>query len=422
MRAAAKTALALILFLVLLPAGAGAVCTNSTETDEQAIWNVHACWPAFRDWFRPYFNFQSDHWDGGWGWTSCDPTQAFPKMWNAAYLITYGLEDESLGPWHNNVDYYRWASGTQSGFRYEPEDGGGAYAEAFAGWFQTDRVEMRCPSFNNYTAGVRAGVMLHEATHIMYGGATGGWSHQSNLPGSHCGSEPCSDDWYFHNLNSYPYGSLAGHRHSMIQIQIEFNCDLAEFGEWWVPVVTGAAAQAEANSYINNRIRNPPGWTCGQPRPLLPGSVNPFTYSVARDQYLSCWGIAGRISSNCDSISDANDRQMCRGMSTSTQSPCTSMTDRNMQLACYGMSVAPNYPSNCYDITDAGMRDFCYSVSSQGSQGSCAGVTSPNDKALCQALTYSNSSYCASITNANDKWFCYGTSSRTNSYCANIVQ
>ncbi|MDX1997187.1 MAG: hypothetical protein SF066_05665 [Thermoanaerobaculia bacterium] len=148
---------------------------------------------------------------------------------------------------------------------------------------------------------------------------------------------------------------------------------------------------------------------------------NPFKYSNARDEWLACWGIAGRISSNCRDISDFHDKQMCYAMSDSTQSPCTQMTDRNLQLACYGMSVAPNYPSNCFDITDAQLRNFCYSVASWGSQGSCSGVTNAADKALCQALTYRNTSYCASIANANDRWFCYGTASRNNSYCANIV-
>lgn len=268
MRAEAKTllrtsALTLVLALLLLPSGAGAVCPNTVETDEQALWNMHACWPAFRDWFRPYFNLQHDHWDEGWGWETCNPTQAFPKMWNSAYLISYGLEDWYLGPWHSDVDYYRWAAGSNHGFRYEPEHAFQYYAQAFWGIFTTDRVEMQCLSFNNYTAGVRAGVMLHESTHIMWE-----MEHQSNPPGSHCGSTPCSDDWYFHFLNSYPYGSLAGRRHSMIQIQIEYNCDLAEFGEWWVPYTIGIVAQNEANSYMVNRIRNPPGWTCGQPRPL----------------------------------------------------------------------------------------------------------------------------------------------------------
>ncbi|NJL26829.1 MAG: hypothetical protein HC897_02580 [Thermoanaerobaculia bacterium] len=97
------------------------------------------------------------------------------------------------------------------------------------------------------------------------------------------------------------------------------------------------------------------------------------------------------------------------------------MTDRNLQLACYGMSVAPNYPTNCRDITDSVLRDFCYSVASWGSSANCSGVTNADDKALCKALTYRNKSYCAGIANANDRWFCYGAASRTNSYCANIV-
>ncbi|HKV06755.1 MAG TPA: hypothetical protein VJ725_01370 [Thermoanaerobaculia bacterium] len=416
-----KSALALIATLFLLPAGAGAVCPNTTLTDEQTLWNVHNCSPEFHNWFVDYFDLEPPfHWLD-WGWPSCDPTQAFPKVWNSAYLLTYGLEDQSLGPWHSNADYYRWAGGSQHDFHYEPKDANDAVATSYAGWFRTNRVEMKCPIFNSYTAGMRAGAMLHEATHIIFAGNIDVWKHQSNPPGSNCG-EPCSDDWYFHNLNSYPYGLLAFTRHSMNQIQIEFDCDLAEFGKPWVPLSIKTAARADANSIMTNRIRNPPGWTCGQPRPLIPGSVNPFTYSRARDQYLACWGIAGQISSNCYDISDLNDKQMCYGMSTGTQSPCASMTDRNLQLACYGMSVAPNYPSNCRDIVDAGMRDFCYSVSSWGSSGTCSGVASPSDKALCQALTYRNPSYCNSITNANDKWFCYGTASRTNSYCANIVQ
>lgn len=256
-------ACAVVLSLVL-PVAAGAVCPNTTETDEQTLWNRHNCWTAFRDWFRPVFNLQENHWDGGWGWTSCNPTQAFPKMWNSAYLITYGLEDSSLGPWHSDVDYYRWASGNSHGFRYEPEDSNSAFARAIWGFFTTDRVEMECPSFNFRTAGVRAGTMLHESTHHITH-----WSHQSNPPGSNCTS-PCSDDWYFHYVNAYPYDSLdEDNTHSMVQIQIEWLCDIGEFGEWWVPSSIASIATSEANNRMTNRIRNPPGWTCGEPRPFL---------------------------------------------------------------------------------------------------------------------------------------------------------
>jgi hypothetical protein len=151
---------------------------------------------------------------------------------------------------------------------------------------------------------------------------------------------------------------------------------------------------------------------------------NPFQYVNGRDQYLSCWGIAGRISSNCDDVSDLNDRQMCRGLSTETQGPCTSMSDRNLQLSCYGMAArywSPNYPSNCYDITNTDLRNFCYGVSTPATSY-CASVANANSRQLCYAMATANSSYCSSISVPNDRWFCYGVSTHVNSYCGNIVQ
>lgn len=287
MRSASRTlpalgalGLAVALLLFLPVASVAQVCDHDVVADELTLWLVHSCWPEFRDWFRPYFNFQADHWQGDWGWDFCDPKQPFPKMWDSAFLLTYGLQDTSLGPWHSDYDYREWSAGSRHGFRYEPEYAFDAIASAFAGWFVTDRVEMKCLGFNNKTAGVRAGTMAHEATHIIYGGSFGGWSHQSNPPGSNC-TEDCSDDWFFHNLTSYPYGSLAGKLHSMNQIQIEFDCDLAQFGEGWVPNTLRLVAQSEANNRMNNRIRNPPGWTCGLPRPfLLGGGEAPATLSL----------------------------------------------------------------------------------------------------------------------------------------------
>jgi hypothetical protein len=185
-------------------------------------------------------------------------------MMNAGFLLTYALDEGVLGPWHINEDYYKWASGRRHGFRYEPEDKTDAFATAFDGFWSTDRVEMKCPSFNSRTAGVRAGTMVHESTHVIYYR----WSHQSNNPGSSCGTTKCSDDWYFHSLGEYAYGQLGGHKHSMNQIQIEFLCDLSEFSPGWVPATITTLANSESTARMNNRILNPPGWTCGMPRPL----------------------------------------------------------------------------------------------------------------------------------------------------------
>src|SRR5262245_33860633 len=148
---------------------------------------------------------------------------------------------------------------------------------------------------------------------------------------------------------------------------------------------------------------------------------NPFVYSNVNDQFQSCYGIASRDSSYCNAVSDFNDRQMCAGLAASSQDPCRTMTDRNLQLTCYGMAFAPNFPSNCRDITDSGLRDFCFSASSWGTVANCSGVADIADHALCQALTYRDSSYCATIANTNDRQFCSAVSIHDSSYCAAIL-
>jgi hypothetical protein len=150
---------------------------------------------------------------------------------------------------------------------------------------------------------------------------------------------------------------------------------------------------------------------------------NPFTYRSARDQFLACYGIAGRISSNCNDISDVNDKQACFAVSTSTQTPCTtSMTDRNMQLACYGIAFAPNFPSNCRDITNPQMQAFCYGASSGNTNPppNCNDVANADTRALCLGMSLHDSTQCSSIANHNDRQFCLGVSSHDNSNCASI--
>ena len=260
---------ALTLVVSLICRSAAAVCPN-TVGSEQALLDEHNCRPQFRQWFRNTFNLRKQDWDNGWGWDQCDPKFAFPKMMNAAYLLTYGLEDGAQGPWHGNEDYYTWASGRRHHFLYKPVDIGGAYAETFAdmrfnefGQFGlVHRVEANCPVFT-ISSGFRAGTMLHESTHVIYWI----WNHGPNNPGSNC-STHCSDDWFFHVSGNYEYGQLSGHTHSMNQIEIEYLCDLSEFPAKWVPQGVSLVAAAAANSRMNNRIRNTPGWICGEPSPL----------------------------------------------------------------------------------------------------------------------------------------------------------
>ena len=155
----------------------------------------------------------------------------------------------------------------------------------------------------------------------------------------------------------------------------------------------------------------------------MASSGNPFTYRSARDQFLACYGIAGRISSNCTDISDVNDKQTCFAVSDSTQTPCTtSMTDRNMQLACYGIAFAPNFPSNCRDISNPQMQAFCYGASSGNTNPppNCNNLANADTRALCLGMSLHDPTQCSSIANHNDRQFCLGVSSHDNSNCASI--
>lgn len=149
---------------------------------------------------------------------------------------------------------------------------------------------------------------------------------------------------------------------------------------------------------------------------------NPFIYRTPRDQQLACYGIsvAPNFPTNCRDISDPDDRQMCYGLSQNSQSPCSTISDRNLQLACYGMSVAPNFPSNCRDITDPQLQNFCYGVSSSGSLSNCNNLTDANARAMCQGISQHNVSLCSSITNNNDRLFCQGIASRSQTPCTSI--
>ena len=106
---------------------------------------------------------------------------------------------------------------------------------------------------------------------------------------------------------------------------------------------------------------------CVAPPPTPPptSASSPFQYSIPRDEQLACYGIsvAPNFPSNCRDITNADDQNMCYGMSENSQTPCMSIADTNLKLACYGMSVAPNFPTNCrqhYRPGDAGLLLWCF--------------------------------------------------------------
>jgi hypothetical protein len=184
-----------------------------------------------------------------------------PGTGNTAHF--YSMFGRATSPWHTGAEYANWAAGSLHGFSYDPEDSydeiADAYGGIFGGW-----VRMFCPAFHAVPA-KRAAIMLHEATHIVY------WDfpHQDNRTADICGGEPCSDDWFWHGAGA-PGGTLgsATRNHSMNQVEVEFQCDLAQFARFDLSLNASFGALAYSNETLDLMILNPPGWRCGLPRPL----------------------------------------------------------------------------------------------------------------------------------------------------------
>jgi hypothetical protein len=179
---------------------------------------------------------------------------------------------------------------------------------------------------------------------------------------------------------------------------------------------TPYTVQLEFSNSANDCVAPPP-------TPPATSSSSPFQYNIPRDEQLACYGIsvAPNFPSNCRDITNADDQNMCYGMSENSQTPCMSIVDPNLKLACYGMSKAPQFPTNCRDISDPEMQAYCYGVSSaQTTVPNCNNVVDSNLRAQCLGIALHNASFCSSITNTNDRLFCQGIASRSQTPCRSI--
>lgn len=174
----------------------------------------------------------------------------------------------ALRPWHFPSEYSFWPYGPPKDYEYKPSnaDNGSTDADSERGGaFYDDRVKMWCSGFR-ISPSERAAVLLHEATHMVWWN----WPHQANPPGKGLGCKSaCSDNWFFHNVGD-PAGDLSwSHKnHSMYQMNVEFLCDMSEYARSDEPISAFVGARLQANFFLDDRILNPPGWTCGVPRPF----------------------------------------------------------------------------------------------------------------------------------------------------------
>lgn len=281
-RVAHGLAAATLLLAVTAGNDAHAVCVQtSASTADNALWNVHGCWQDFFLWqYQAYDMHQNDWGNRGWN-AACTRRFEYPKHWNAAYLVTYGLQDSNSQSFHGTVDYRATGEAPLSQFhprlRHRPSDRTDIFG-AYQPRSGRDNLLTACPLYNpaaaNSNPASRAGDFMHEgwhgwmARHNYNNGNVGGHRPQQG----NCTVNGC-DYFYFHGIGEYAFGAMwqddgtANRFHSPNQVQVEFLCDVADLPQPWVPMSVRQAAQADANQRAAQRFINGPGYTCGSPRP-----------------------------------------------------------------------------------------------------------------------------------------------------------
>jgi hypothetical protein len=283
-----QKALTLALMVGLLGLGisstANAVCNQSSvSTADNNLWNTHGCWQDFFLWsYKAYDQRQSDWQARGWN-DACNRNLEFPKHWNAAYLVTYGLADANCCSWHGTTDYRKLAEAASSVFHgslyHTARDDGCCFGSFTPKVFGPNELATHCPLYNtsatNGNPASRAGDFMHEGWH--------GWLRKYNWNNGSCGGHRCGptgsctasgcDYFYFHGVGEYAFGALyqtdgtANRFHSPNQVQVEFLCDVADYPKAWVPASVRLSARTDADTRAVSRFINGPGYKCGNPRP-----------------------------------------------------------------------------------------------------------------------------------------------------------
>jgi hypothetical protein len=261
-----------------------AVCNQtSAGTADTNLWNTHGCWSAFFLWsYKAYDQRQSDWNNRGW-LDACNVNLEFPKHWNAAYLVTYGLLDNNAQSFHGTSDYRATGEAASSNYHtslyHLASDDTCCFGSFTPTVFGPNELRTMCSLYNatatNGNPASRAGDFMHEGWHGWL--RKGGWNNGS-CGGHRCGpTGACTasgcDYFYFHGIGAYAFGAMwqtdgtANRFHSPNQVQVEFLCDVADQSQGWVPNSVRLAAKADADARAVARFINGPGYKCGDPRP-----------------------------------------------------------------------------------------------------------------------------------------------------------
>lgn len=278
----------------IFPVSAFALCNQSSASQaDRDLWGKHGCYIKFFEWSAKAYKLESgDMKNRGWN-DACNVNLEFPKHWNAAYLITYGLEDNFFQSFHMTSDYRGISEGASNKFhstlRHTIKDGNGLFGSFMWHPVAPNVVTTYCLLYDSSKANAnpasRAGDYVHEGWHAWldyYNWDNGSSAGHRSGPQGKCTISSGCDYFYFHKIIDYRFyydmwdggrsfqmGATPNQhpRHTPNQAQVEFLCDVADLSKSWVPESVRIAARADANQRAVTRFINGPGYTCGSARP-----------------------------------------------------------------------------------------------------------------------------------------------------------
>lgn len=256
---------------------------NLEETTVAGLYN--GCWRDLYMWVWDAYDLTDLSWYQDGLKDACNVSLPFAKVVNAVFLINYTLTDNFALQWHSTEDYRSSSRAAPNRFHgpfYNRLGTTGApdttsEARAQTGRFLArDRTNLYCRLFSlgspSDSAGNRASVMLHESWHH--------WQYEHDFNTSHIkiGSPSRDADWFYpHRVSDFKPGTMDSYDtnpshllfHSPYQIAVEFDADLAEMSQPWVPlVVTQTARNFGNNGRLGSQFVNAVAYRIGNPRPF----------------------------------------------------------------------------------------------------------------------------------------------------------
>jgi hypothetical protein len=255
------------------------MCRDGGNLEETTVQGLYGCWPDLYNWAWQAYALTDDSWNSAGISDACNVALPFGKVVNSIFLINYALSDNYIPQWHSTEDYSSSSRAGDNRFHgpfYQRfiEYNGSAEADSETGRVAArDRTNLHCPVFSLWSpsdsVSHRASVMIHESWHH--------WQYKHGFVSTHpqCGGQDC-DYYYFHGTGLYDFGTLDRYNldpvnfrfHSPYQVQVEFDSDLAEMSNPWIPTIVAQTARSYGNSVLMQQFVNTVPYRIGDPRPF----------------------------------------------------------------------------------------------------------------------------------------------------------